>query len=103
MTSNFISEMDEDAFRNLPQLQELILRENKIRQLPELPPTLMFIDVSNNRLGRKGIKEEAFKVSLECLVVLEHSPPFPKPKIPPVKNESHSCSSAWFSSRSGVP
>ncbi|KAH0616737.1 hypothetical protein JD844_028103 [Phrynosoma platyrhinos] len=61
LTSNFISEIDEDAFRNLPQLQELILRDNKIRQLPELPPTLIFIDISNNRLGHKGIKQEAFK------------------------------------------
>ncbi|XP_053262825.1 epiphycan [Podarcis raffonei] len=61
LTSNFISEIDEDAFRKLPQLQELILRDNKIRQLPELPPTLIFIDISNNRLGRKGIKQEAFK------------------------------------------
>lgn len=65
MTSNLISQIDEDAFRNLPQLQELILQDNQIRQLPELPPTLTFIDISNNRLGRKGIKQEAFKVSLE--------------------------------------
>ncbi|KAM3833247.1 epiphycan [Vipera latastei] len=61
LTSNFISEVDEDIFRNLLQLQELILRDNKIRQLPELPTTLTFIDVSNNRLGRKGIKPESFK------------------------------------------
>ncbi|XP_010631653.1 epiphycan [Fukomys damarensis] len=61
LTSNLISEIDEDAFRKLPQLQELVLRDNKIRQLPELPATLTFIDVSNNRLGRKGIKQEAFK------------------------------------------
>ncbi|KAL0611316.1 Epiphycan, partial [Plecturocebus cupreus] len=61
LTSNLISEIDEDAFRKLPQLQELILRDNKIRQLPELPTTLTFIDISNNRLGRKGIKQEAFK------------------------------------------
>ncbi|XP_001512092.1 epiphycan [Ornithorhynchus anatinus] len=61
LTSNFISEIDEDAFRTLPQLRELVLRDNRIRQLPELPPTLTFIDISNNRLGRKGIKQEAFK------------------------------------------
>ena len=63
LTSNLISEIDEDAFKKLPQLRELVLRDNKIRQLPELPSTLTFIDVSNNRLGRKGIKQEAFKVS----------------------------------------
>nr|XP_042119325.1 epiphycan isoform X2 [Peromyscus maniculatus bairdii] len=61
LTSNLISEIDEDAFRKLPRLQELVLRDNKIRQLPELPATLTFIDISNNRLGRKGIKQEAFK------------------------------------------
>ncbi|KAF7470047.1 epiphycan [Marmota monax] len=61
LTSNLISEIDEDAFRKLPQLRELVLRDNKIRQLPELPTTLTFIDISNNRLGRKGIKQEAFK------------------------------------------
>ncbi|XP_036617605.1 epiphycan [Trichosurus vulpecula] len=61
LTSNLISEIDEDAFRELPQLRELVLRDNRIRQLPELPSTLTFIDISNNRLGRKGIKQEAFK------------------------------------------
>ncbi|XP_050791807.1 epiphycan [Gopherus flavomarginatus] len=85
LTSNFISEIDEDAFRELPQLQELVLRDNKIRQLPELPPSLTFIDVSNNRLGRKGIKEEAFKdmVDLHHLYItdnnLDHIPlPLPE-------------------------
>ncbi|OXB62346.1 hypothetical protein ASZ78_014797, partial [Callipepla squamata] len=61
LTANLISEIHEDAFRRLPQLQELVLRDNRIRQLPELPSTLTFIDVSNNRLGRKGIRNEAFK------------------------------------------
>ncbi|NXN90840.1 EPYC protein, partial [Rhinopomastus cyanomelas] len=61
LTANFISEIHEDAFRRLPQLEELVLRDNRIRQLPELPSTLRFIDVSKNRLGRKGIRNEAFK------------------------------------------
>ncbi|XP_078530387.1 epiphycan [Lissotriton helveticus] len=61
LTSNVITDIDEDAFRGLPNLEELVLRENRIRQLPELPHTMTFIDVSHNRLGRKGIKEEAFK------------------------------------------
>ncbi|XP_009904295.2 epiphycan [Dryobates pubescens] len=61
LTANFISEIHEDAFWRLPQLEELVLRDNRIRQLPELPPTLTFIDVSKNRLGRKGIPNEAFK------------------------------------------
>ncbi|KAM4677415.1 epiphycan [Discoglossus pictus] len=61
LTSNYIGEIDEDAFRSLPVLNELILRDNRIRQLPELPNTMNVIDVSHNRLGRKGLKEEAFK------------------------------------------
>ncbi|KAM4747756.1 epiphycan [Rhinophrynus dorsalis] len=61
LTSNIVSEIDEDAFRSLPLLSELILRDNRIRQLPELPNTMNLIDVSQNRLGRKGIKQEAFK------------------------------------------
>ncbi|XP_030071083.1 epiphycan [Microcaecilia unicolor] len=61
LTSNLISEIHEDAFRELPQLEELVLRDNRIRQLPELPDTMTFIDVSLNRLGSKGIKQEAFK------------------------------------------
>ena len=63
LTANLISEIHEDAFRRLPQLLELVLRDNRIRQLPELPSTLTLIDISNNRLGRKGIRNEAFKVS----------------------------------------
>ncbi|RLW06359.1 hypothetical protein DV515_00004576 [Chloebia gouldiae] len=61
LTANFISDIHKDAFRRLPQLQELVLRDNRIRQLPELPSTLTFIDVSKNRLGRRGIPNEAFK------------------------------------------
>ncbi|XP_019372239.1 PREDICTED: epiphycan [Gavialis gangeticus] len=85
LTENFISEIDEDAFRRLPQLQELVLRDNKIRQLPELPATLTFIDISNNRLGRKGIRTEAFKdmIDLQHLYItdnnLDHIPlPLPE-------------------------
>lgn len=61
LTSNVITDIDEDAFRGLPNLEELVLRDNRIRQLPELPHAMTFIDLSHNRLGRKGIKEEAFK------------------------------------------
>ncbi|NXG07966.1 EPYC protein, partial [Sakesphorus luctuosus] len=61
LTANFISEIHKDAFQRLPQLQELVLCDNRIRQLPELPSTLTFLDVSKNRLGHKGIRNEAFK------------------------------------------
>ncbi|KAM9313392.1 epiphycan [Gastrophryne carolinensis] len=75
LTSNIISEIDEDAFRSLPQLNELILPENRIRQLPELPHSLSFLDASKNRLGRKGIKQEAFKdlKELRILYLSENS------------------------------
>ncbi|NXM31384.1 EPYC protein, partial [Oxyruncus cristatus] len=61
LTANFISDIHKDAFRRLSQLQELVLRDNRIRQLPELPSTLRLLDVSKNRLGHKGIHNEAFK------------------------------------------
>ncbi|NWU89338.1 EPYC protein, partial [Upupa epops] len=61
LTANFLSEIHEDAFWRLPRLEELVLRDNRIRRLPELPSTLTFIDISKNRLGRKGIRNEAFK------------------------------------------
>ncbi|XP_028673215.1 epiphycan [Erpetoichthys calabaricus] len=61
LTSNQITEIDEDAFRSLPALEELVVRENKIRQLPELPHGMTLIDASHNNLGSKGIKPEAFK------------------------------------------
>ncbi|XP_075456561.1 epiphycan [Ascaphus truei] len=80
LTSNLISEIDEDAFRGLEQLNDLILRDNRIRQLPELPNSMNVIDVSNNRLGRQGIKQEAFKdmIDLHLLYLtnnnLDHVP-----------------------------
>ncbi|XP_043943793.1 epiphycan isoform X2 [Protopterus annectens] len=61
VTANRISEIDEDAFRELPALEELLIHENQVRKLPELPNTMTLIDASNNRLGRTGIIHEAFK------------------------------------------
>uniref|UniRef100_A0A671KY22 Collagen alpha-2(IV) chain-like n=1 Tax=Sinocyclocheilus anshuiensis TaxID=1608454 RepID=A0A671KY22_9TELE len=61
LTSNGISRIDDDAFFGLPALEELILRENSIRQLPALPPSMTLIDASHNQLGSTGIQREAFK------------------------------------------
>uniref|UniRef100_A0A8C2A959 Epiphycan n=1 Tax=Cyprinus carpio TaxID=7962 RepID=A0A8C2A959_CYPCA len=61
LTSNGISSIDDDAFFGLPALEELVLRENSIRQLPALPPSMILIDASLNHLGRTGIQREAFK------------------------------------------
>uniref|UniRef100_A0A8C1MIZ2 Epiphycan n=1 Tax=Cyprinus carpio TaxID=7962 RepID=A0A8C1MIZ2_CYPCA len=61
LTSNGISSIDDDAFFGLPALEELVLRENSIRQLPALPPSMILIDASLNHLGSTGIQREAFK------------------------------------------
>ncbi|KAJ8373606.1 hypothetical protein SKAU_G00041860 [Synaphobranchus kaupii] len=61
LTSNRISVIDEDALFGLPALEELVVRENKMAQLPALPATMNLIDASHNRLGSKGIQNEAFK------------------------------------------
>ncbi|XP_043943787.1 epiphycan-like [Protopterus annectens] len=61
VTASQIAEVDEDAFRELPHLEELVIRENQLRQLPELPSTMTLIDASDNKLGRTAIKNEAFK------------------------------------------
>ncbi|XP_056605003.1 epiphycan [Triplophysa dalaica] len=61
LTSNAISKIDDDAFSGLPALDEVILRENNIRQLPALPPSMTLIDACHNQLGSTGIQREAFK------------------------------------------
>lgn len=61
LTGNQISGVDEDAFSALPQLQELLLAENNLQALPELPPTLRQINVRNNQLATSGLHQEAFK------------------------------------------
>uniref|UniRef100_A0A8C1Y4H6 Epiphycan n=1 Tax=Cyprinus carpio TaxID=7962 RepID=A0A8C1Y4H6_CYPCA len=61
LTSNGISRIEDDAFFGLPALEELILRENSIRQLPALAPSMTLIDASHNQLGSTGIQREAFK------------------------------------------
>ncbi|XP_076860012.1 opticin [Brachyhypopomus gauderio] len=61
LTGNQISVLDEDAFRPLPQLQDLLLADNIIQALPELPATMRHIDVRNNRLRSAGMQREAFK------------------------------------------
>ncbi|XP_059367120.1 epiphycan isoform X4 [Carassius carassius] len=61
LTNNGISWIDDDAFFGLPALEELVLRENSIRQLPALPHSMILIDASLNHLGSTGIQREAFK------------------------------------------
>lgn len=61
LTANEISTIDEKAFIGLPELEELVIRENHISQLPALPETMTLIDASHNNIGSKGIHREAFK------------------------------------------
>ncbi|XP_066528978.1 opticin [Hoplias malabaricus] len=61
LTGNQISVLGEDAFRSLPQLQDLLLTDNKVQALPELPVTMRHIDIRNNRLKNAGMHREAFK------------------------------------------
>lgn len=70
MTANEIRSIDDDAFLGLPELEELVIRENHISQLPGLPNTMTLIDGSHNDISSKGIHHEAFKVrtaNLACL------------------------------------
>nr|XP_020653709.1 opticin isoform X2 [Pogona vitticeps] len=61
LTSNFMSSVDEDSFRLLPSLEELVLPENKLISLPELPGTIVQLDVRFNTIQSAGIQPEAFK------------------------------------------
>lgn len=64
LTGNQISGMDEDVFRSLPQLQELLLAYNNLQVMPELPITMKHIDLRNNRLISHGVHSEGFKVNI---------------------------------------
>ncbi|XP_060885783.1 epiphycan isoform X1 [Labrus mixtus] len=61
LTANEIKSVDDRAFMGMPQLEELVIRENHISQLPALPETMSLIDASHNNIGTKGIHREAFK------------------------------------------
>ncbi|XP_066482154.1 opticin [Tiliqua scincoides] len=61
LTSNFISTVDEDSFWRLPYLQELILPENQLATLPELPSSVVQLDVRFNIIRSAGIRPEAFR------------------------------------------
>ncbi|XP_049616561.1 epiphycan isoform X2 [Syngnathus scovelli] len=61
LTANAISSIESRAFMGLPELEELVIRENHISQMPDLPETMTLIDASHNNIESKGIPKEAFK------------------------------------------
>ncbi|XP_061618745.1 epiphycan isoform X2 [Phyllopteryx taeniolatus] len=61
LTSNAISSIDSTALLGLPELEELVIRENHLSQMPALPETMTLIDASHNNIDSKGILKEAFK------------------------------------------
>ncbi|XP_062365714.1 opticin [Cinclus cinclus] len=61
LSSNSISRVDADAFRLLPGLRELLLPENRLRALPELPRSIVHLDARRNRIPSAGLSPEAFR------------------------------------------
>ncbi|MEQ2178266.1 hypothetical protein GOODEAATRI_012240, partial [Goodea atripinnis] len=65
LTANEIMSIEDKTFMGLPELEELIIRQNHVSQLPSLPETMALIDASQNNIGSKGIHKEAFKMMHE--------------------------------------
>lgn len=72
LTANEITSIDDLAFLGLPELEEVVIRENHISQLPALPETMTLIDASHNNIGSKGIHNEAFKVCTPSILTITH-------------------------------
>uniref|UniRef100_A0A8C6UC10 Opticin n=1 Tax=Neogobius melanostomus TaxID=47308 RepID=A0A8C6UC10_9GOBI len=83
LTGNYISEIDVAALRPLPQLQQLILADNDVKVMPDLPKTMRLIDLRNNKLKSSTEHLEVFKdmKDLEYLYLsdneLDYIPPLP--------------------------
>uniref|UniRef100_A0A1A8SBB6 Epiphycan n=1 Tax=Nothobranchius rachovii TaxID=451742 RepID=A0A1A8SBB6_9TELE len=75
LTANEITAIDDKAFMGLPALEQLIIRENHVSQLPALPETMTLIDGSHNNIGSRGIHKEAFKdmTSLQFLYLTDNN------------------------------
>jgi len=73
LTSNFISRVDTDAFRLLPSLQELILPENRLTALPELPRGIVRLDARLNSIPSTGLQPEAFRVGAAAACPVDES------------------------------
>ncbi|NP_001003583.2 opticin precursor [Danio rerio] len=74
LSGNQIGKVNEDAFRSLLQLQDLMMADNNIQALPELPASLKHIDIRNNKLRSSGMHAEAFKEMKELqFLYLSHN------------------------------
>uniref|UniRef100_A0A8C5JHD8 Opticin n=1 Tax=Junco hyemalis TaxID=40217 RepID=A0A8C5JHD8_JUNHY len=79
LSSNSILWADADAFRGLPSLQELLLPENLLTALPELPRGLVRLDARLNRIPSAGLRPEAFRPGKGRSCGSAPSPPWPLP------------------------
>lgn len=61
LSGNLISEIEDGAFSKLPNLEELILAENKLTKLPMLPTQLILFNANFNKLKTRGLKSNAMK------------------------------------------
>ncbi|XP_069793363.1 osteoglycin, paralog a [Narcine bancroftii] len=61
LTGNQITEIEDKAFSQLPQLEHLSLSENRLIRLPALPAKLVILNAQHNRIKSNGIKRNAFK------------------------------------------
>ncbi|KAK7916129.1 hypothetical protein WMY93_011890 [Mugilogobius chulae] len=61
LTGNDISEIDEAAFGPLPLLQQLVLADNDVKTLPELPKSMRLIDLRNNKLKTSAMHKNGFQ------------------------------------------
>ncbi|XP_026188109.1 mimecan-like [Mastacembelus armatus] len=61
LTGNLIAEIDDGAFLNLLNLEELSLADNRLTKLPTLPTKLVTFNANFNKLQTQGVKGNAFK------------------------------------------
>lgn len=63
-TGNLIEDIEDGTFSKLSLLEELSLAENQLLKLPVLPPKLTLFNAKYNKIKSRGIKANAFKVSI---------------------------------------
>ncbi|KAM4701081.1 opticin isoform 2-T3 [Discoglossus pictus] len=61
LSNNALTEIDNEAFHQLPSLQELILSKNQLTILPQLPSSLIKLDAQQNELQGYGFQPQEFE------------------------------------------